>query len=98
MSDLNTTKKSKLWVAGKPPPRAYRLQSGYKQVPHMEFLVEVDNLDRKTKRLSIAFPDAGVAYIIQDASQLKNIIERLQDIHIQLTGRGQANVLPYQKS
>lgn len=49
--------------------------------------------DRIALHAVIAFPYEGYYYVIQDAPQLKDVIERLDKIYQQLTGKGQTKTV-----
>lgn len=51
--------------------------------------------DRHALRAVIAFPDAGWCYVIEDARQLKAIIEKLQTTYGHLTAHGQSRTINF---
>ena len=74
-----------------------RSQGNYWSAKHLNIMVQADR-ERHAQHAVIAFPDTGAAYVVQDQSQLRGIIAKLQTIydHIEAGPRSGQSVVSYQ--
>ncbi len=84
-----------LFFQHKRPQNGHKSVGAYRRTAKMNITVIGDALDRHASAVSILFPLEGVGYVIEDASQLKAVIEKLQAAHSMIVGRGQSKVISF---
>lgn len=66
----------------------------YRRTKHLNIMCQADG-DRRARHAVLGFPDAGVCYIVEDATQLKAIIDKLQVIYDHIVGKGQSRIVSF---
>ena len=85
----------KLWFQHRRPQSGLRSAANYHAVRHMNIMLLGDAADRRAEKVVISFTDEGLCYVVEEAAQLRAIINKLEDSYKQLTGRGQSKVISF---
>ena len=81
-----------LWIARR--KESFKSEATYWPVKRLDVYVQADS-ERRAKRAIIAFPLENLAYVIEDQSQLKGIINKLIGVYNQIQAKGQSRVVSF---
>lgn len=72
-----------------------RSLDGFRKAHQLTIKAIGDSSDRRAKACLISFNVEGYAYVIEDATQLRAVIEKLDTVYRQMTGSGEAKVISF---
>ena len=76
-------------------PQGIRSRGNYWPAKTMNIMVQSD-IDRHARHAVIAFPDTGAAYVVENQTQLKGIIQKLMGIYQHIDAwRGQSSIVSF---
>lgn len=93
---LTPNSKTRLWFPTARKQSAVQSEGVYRRTRRMNVMVSADP-DRRAQNAVICFPEVGAVYVIEDATQLRAVIFRLQRILGQIEAKGQGKVVSFEE-